>query len=488
VKSSCSFICLVALAVVTVGAQQATPPTAAQRIARFPPTLRPIATRFLDTRLSEEERLGLLEQLLEGGPETTPLLVSALPTEPSAGARAMIVGGIDFDGSADAAAAVAARAQSDPSANVRRLASARIRWEQVAALKRGARTLRDLATASRTSGAVISGMETEVARRESVPMMAGAGLPAPPPVFSASTDSTIRVLVLGDFGTKGSGAQDTQERVAALMAAFHKVTPFTFGITVGDNFYRTGLDDVTSERWHLDWEKPYSGLKIPFWAVAGNHDWDGTVEAIKAEIAYTDVSPSQSWRMPSTHYTFTAGPVQFFALDTDDMHKSVKDDQLEWLETQAAQSTAPWRIAFGHHPVLTGGAGHGAGKSFGEAEDDEIRILREKVLLPVLRKASQHVYVAGHDHELQLLDLKGIFQVVSGGGGRESDGVKKLPESLFCAKAFGFTAIEASANRLSIRFAGLGDQPGKYRYSCDLNRAADGSVTQQCATACQTSK
>ncbi len=117
----------------------------------------------------------------------------------------------------------------------------------------------------------------------------------------------------------------------AMVAAFHKLAPFTIGISVSDNFYRNGLSKTKDPRWKQDWETPYASLTIPFYVDAGNHDWDGTLKAIKAEIWYTDVSPSKSWRMRAPYDTFRAGPmgvldalVHLVGVESEELHASSK--------------------------------------------------------------------------------------------------------------------------------------------------------------------
>ena len=55
-----------------------------------------------------------------------------------------------------------------------------------------------------------------------------------PPVFHVATkNDSIRVAMMGDFGTRG----EDQHKVAAAMVREHQKKPFDFGITLGDNFY-----------------------------------------------------------------------------------------------------------------------------------------------------------------------------------------------------------------------------------------------------------
>ena len=73
-------------------------------------------------------------------------------------------------------------------------------------------------------------------------------------------------------------------------------------------------------------------------AKLGNHDWNQP-NGPAAEILFT--RESASWRMPAAYYTFTAGPVQFFALDPD----VISGAQLLWLTAELERMRALVREA-----------------------------------------------------------------------------------------------------------------------------------------------
>ena len=170
--------------------------------------------------------------------------------------------------------------------------------------------------------------------------------------------------------------------------------------------------------------------------------------------------------------------VQMFALDTDVLFKN-NDPQLEWLgrmlNTAREKTPNAWRIVVGHHPVVSGGE-HGVN---GDLED------YRKRLLPVLKVGAAHLYVAGHDHDLQLLKVETLYQMVSGGGGQDKRTVKKVAESVFCRKGYGFAVVEATATELRLNY--LSDQePPKSVYACTITRdPASGKLSDDCALACK---
>jgi tartrate-resistant acid phosphatase type 5 len=257
-------------------------------------------------------------------------------------------------------------------------------------------------------------------------------------------DQPVHLLVFGDFGSGNQHQKDT----AKAMAQRHAESKFDLGITVGDNFYRCGVRSVNDPKWTTRWENFYTPLGIPIYASLGNHDY-GHPSVIcpqhrgspDAEVAYTE--HSKSWRMPARYYTFAAGPVRFFALDTEGWSKA----QYEWLKgALAASANEPgirWRIVYGHHPVLS--SGH-------HANERRIGPLREQ-LGPLFQSEHVDLYICGHDHSLERLTWNGTDLLIAGGGGAHLrfDSHPK-PESRFSAVKFGFLDVLITADKVSAQF------------------------------------
>lgn len=438
----------------------------------LPMSLAETARQFLNYNLSRDKRLELAEILVDVDPAASyRFLTAAALVEPDANVRALLVAGLDPEVSPLARAALE-QAQADSDPTVRQIARDELIWNRVIKRKKLQRDLAKIAASaesqedpSRAKALALAADTLDATSEEGDPP---SRLFEPGPDQKIDAPTPLRVAIIGDFGTDKHGVNDSQEKVAATLKKFHTQKAFHFGLTVGDNFYNKGLSSVDNSRWRTDWEIPYGGLVpiLAFYAVPGNHDWDGKWRAVLAEMDYTDVSPSKTWRMPGTCYSISAGSVDFFAIDTDQMYQGEKDWQLDWLAKRLSLSKARWKVVFGHHPVLSGGEGHGHAQSTGE--DSELRILREEVLLPVLINGGAHLYIAGHDHELQLLKLQGLYHSINGAGGRESDSVLKLPESIYCAKTFGFTVLEVMDNELTLQHVRVGASSPDY--SCVLKR------------------
>jgi len=265
----------------------------------------------------------------------------------------------------------------------------------------------------------------------------------PPPVFSLKPmNQPIRVLAFGDFGT----GSPEQKHLARAMIGYNKAHPFDFGLTLGDNFYSSGADSPSDPRWQTEWEQLYAPMAIKFYAVLGNHDVS-QADAPAAEVLYS--ARSSTWRMPATYYSFTAGPVQFFAVDTN----LLNDAQLAWLDGAIAHSTSRWKVVYGHHTLYSSGR--------------ETKWVVER-LLPLLKNRVD-LYLCGHDHNLQELRPEdGVHFFVSGGGGADLDDVNPAyGRAVFEDEANGFTVLEADNQRVKVTFVGV---DGRLIYSDTINK------------------
>jgi tartrate-resistant acid phosphatase type 5 len=264
----------------------------------------------------------------------------------------------------------------------------------------------------------------------------GASIPGymrrPPAVWAAvPAGRPIRVVGMGDFG---SGTQ-AQKDVAAAIVHMGAARPFDFGLTFGDNFYPSGMASTSDPRWRDWWEALYSPLGVTFYPTLGNHEWYSD-DGAAAEVEYR----SPSWRFPSPYYSFTAGPAQFFAVDTSE----ISEAELIWLDRAIAASTARWKVVYGHHPIFAPerSAAGGVYMKYMQAR-----------LWPALR-GRVDAYLCGHQHAMAHMDpVEGVHFFMSGGGGAALGKVsKEEPGEIFAESTFGFLTLEAdeSAMRIAI--------------------------------------
>lgn len=345
------------------------------------------------------------------------------------------------------------RILSDTDTNVALLALERLRIQQTQDLSK---LLNQRMEQARAKGDETALRQLGQEQERWISLVRGTMLPAfmriAPDRFSLKAeDQPIRVLAFGDFG---NGSKE-QKLVAEAMLKFHRQTPFDFALTLGDNFYSYGMESTSDPRWKTWWDALYDPLGIQFYATLGNHDW-GFADSPTAEILYSKQSPS--WRMPAPYYTFTAGPVQFFALDTNE----VSEAQLFWLKDGLTNSKAQWKLVYGHHPIYSVGA-----------HADNPGLIRR--LLPIL-KGRADVYLAGHDHDLQHLKAEdGVHFFVAGGGGAGVRPVKPDPRSLFAKDAHAFAVVEANPKQLKLRFI---DPSQKQLYEATLSKSGAAAVLE----------
>jgi tartrate-resistant acid phosphatase type 5 len=419
------------------------------RLTKLPPALRDQG-RLILAEPDEDKRADLAESLAEKDAlGALDFLLALLDTDPSADVRENIVDELENVHDPRVDPALERRVLADPDLDIALAALELLRARATTPL---IRLLEQRLAAEQKKGVTgaIGRLEAEQERWTTV--VRGGLLPtffqAPPARFSLKpAGSSIRVLAFGDFGD----GSDPQKRVAAAMLRYHQQHTFDFGITLGDNFYPRGMDSPSDPRWDTWWSALYDPLKIQFYAAFGNHDWNQP-NGPAAEILFSHRSPS--WRMPAAYYTFEAGPVQFFALDTD----MISEAQLRWLTEELDKSRATWRVVYGHHPIY----------SEGQHEDNNDKIAQ---LLPVLKDRAD-VYLAGHDHDMQHLKPEGRLHFFVAGTGGKLRPIEPGPRSLFARSAHGFAVVEADAQSLTVKFV-QDDLTSPYAYTL---KRQDGSI------------
>lgn len=267
-----------------------------------------------------------------------------------------------------------------------------------------------------------------------------------PPAWQVSEriagEPYLDFLAVGDTGT-GGAAQKQVAQAMSEQAAEHNAR---FVLLLGDNFYELGVPSAQDAAWAQKFEKIYfqPALQIPFYAVLGNHDHLGNAAA---QVQYARQRQGQTrWQMPAPYYSFTQtlGPgqkVQFFALDSNPIANPLfkADAQLQWLESELKKSRATWKVVFAHHPLYSGGR-HG----------NNAEMIQQ--LEPLLRRYGVDLYLAGHDHDQQMLKPKGpVHFVVSGAGAKRRD-VRWTENTLYAATNYGFTRFRVSPQEMVIFF------------------------------------
>lgn len=243
---------------------------------------------------------------------------------------------------------------------------------------------------------------------------APAGYDERTPTEEEFAADALMIAVIGDWGAGGP----VQRRVAQGIVDFvqaptapSRPRALTAIISTGDNIYPNGVKSVDDPQWVSKYERVYADdvFNVPWWAVLGNHDYRGDVDA---QIAYGKKNPR--WNMPNRTWDtrFRAGAdaeMAVFGIDTQQLLQRSKGwtEQLTELETRLqAAASVTWKVVVGHHPM----------RSYGHYRDQSWMLRDVK---PILERHGVHLYLCGHDHDLQVIrhPEDSVVCIVSGAGG-----------------------------------------------------------------------
>ncbi len=281
----------------------------------------------------------------------------------------------------------------------------------------------------------------------------------------------LKFVAIGDTG-KGN---DGQKKVAQAIKAKCEQDGCDFVLMLGDNIYSNGVDGIDDEQFQTKFEIPYKDLSMPFFAVLGNHDYggDGVGYEVKKslyQIRYTEIS--SKWKMPRHFYRFQVQNTMFFAMDTNaqlfDMAKDQSKDIPRWI----SEADTTWKIGFGHHPYKSNGRHGNAGIYEGIPGIPGISGASIKEFAESVWCGKFDLYLSGHDHNRQWLDVKcnGTELAVSGAGASTTQLVGNNP-SLFESATLGMIYISIDGNTLTAEFI---DADGKteFTHTIKKNQAA----------------
>jgi len=254
----------------------------------------------------------------------------------------------------------------------------------------------------------------------------------------------VNLLSFGDWGC-GSAQQVS---VAKALADYVKAAPqtkFDATLLLGDNFY-TKVDGPESPLWKTWFEKMYDPdvLTMPFYALLGNHDCEHSNITGKAELAYAAANPGSRWKMPARYYRVDFPPekplVSVLMLDGNLQGKEW-DEEAQWLDGELAKDRPRWLVAASHFPLYSNSR-HGDSKMMQQRIDQ------------VLEAHRVDFYLAGHDHNLQHLQIDGrtTSHIVSGAGGKGLYRMVRDDRGPFTATTHGFIHMNLTAERASVRF------------------------------------
>ena len=287
-------------------------------------------------------------------------------------------------------------------------------------------------------------------------------------------DVAWSMIALGDTGKIPHVVAYTspQLAVARAISRRHGSGPVDALALLGDNFYPTGLKERKfKERLRVNLATPYCGFlaltdrgegslgdacpvspeqraPVPILAVLGNHDYgERESPALQRERIPEYIS---NWRMPLEAGVHEADGVSIISFQSEEVKGGA---DISPLKEAIEHSRGPWRIIIAHHPVVDPGQGYVA--SYTRRVNTAIWDAGQPV----------HVFLAGHEHNLQALRGQGAsLHVVSGSGSDVRDLGDTPAERLFGLAALGFVRIdrvarvEEDAEHLLITFFALRNQ------------------------------
>jgi len=219
---------------------------------------------------------------------------------------------------------------------------------------------------------------------------------------------------------------DSQDHDAAQRKVVQAIVPFKPSIVFRVGDIVSDGDDPREWKTFNDIHEPL--LKTTeYFPALGNHD--------KGSALYFANFPYLKGRR---WYSVDREGIHFIVLDSNSkMDPGSK--QYDWLVSDLkGAGGAKFRIVLFHHPIFGVGKGH---------EEDEKGL--KAILLPIFEKYKVSAVFSGHEHSYQRSEYKGIYFIVTGGGGahlrgqgRESPYLKKFRKTRhFCLISTGHDSL-----------------------------------------------
>ena len=230
-------------------------------------------------------------------------------------------------------------------------------------------------------------------------------------VTTASTEAEDFSFIL--YGDSRSGHTKHQEVVEQIKLATQEA-PARFLIHTGD-MVTNGYEEW---RWQEKFFEPVGDLlaQLPIFSAPGNHELN--------QHQYFDYFPPF---YENSYYRFQFGQVEFFSLNTN-IDYTPGSPQYIWLESVLERSTAPWKLAFFHHPPYSCATMRKPG-------DLNVR----QHIVPLLEKYGVQLALLGHDHLYgKTKVINGVQYLTSGGGGSWLYDGRTDSNNVHCSKAYHF--------------------------------------------------
>lgn len=255
----------------------------------------------------------------------------------------------------------------------------------------------------------------------------------------------VNLIGMGDWGN----GKDQQKKVAQSMIKYVKATGKQFNgwLSPGDCFY-VKLKDSKDPEFNKVFEQMYDPavINFPCYGVYGNHDYEG--DKARIELEYAANHPEGRWKMPAPYYRVDLPAekplVTILMLNSNKprMTRAQWDEQLHWMDQELGRSSgAVWKVACAHHPFFSNGA-HG---------DNGVLQVEWG---PIFRKHNLDIYICGHDHDLQQIQVAGwpMTFIVAGGGGQGTTDMRWDTRGPFSRKLYGFAHLNFTPKRVDVTY------------------------------------
>lgn len=267
------------------------------------------------------------------------------------------------------------------------------------------------------------------------------------PVQVQTTFPTANALTFLAIGDQGVGNL-RQWQVAEAMERHAATTEVTGVFLLGDNFYSHGVTSSEDLQWRYKFENVYTGAlsATPFFATLGNHDYFGSSIA---QIEYDlEDQGSTRWQFPARDYVKSFGGdrwqslVRVAFIDTG-LYVRNPEDVTRVLDQLLAQaSPATWTLVVTHTPLTS-------------SNEFSHQPHARELWRPVLQKHRVDAILAGHDHNMQLLEEPGWpTSVIVGVGGKSGQevGSEAASNLKFYSAERGFSVVDIDRKTLRIRY------------------------------------
>jgi hypothetical protein len=257
------------------------------------------------------------------------------------------------------------------------------------------------------------------------------------PSSRGQSTAGISIVAMGDCGVREAALRPTADLLATSLAD----RDATF--LLGDLYYPLGIDKnqgTSDPRLSRLVTSLTRGNNGPLYPVLGNHDWHGDWQA---EIAFSRMNTR--WVFPNRYYFQRIQKrdliVCAWFIDTD--KKMFDEEQKKWFRSSlsAEHTSCTWKVVAGHHFIVSGG----------EYADNQWLISE---LLPSLDEYRIHIYLAGHEHQSQVIKVKDhpTWFLTAGALGDLRDKVNRGHEGLLFINKADVAVLYLNFTRESVRY------------------------------------